>query len=717
MSSVLCFGVLGVLVADSSLRAEDGPPSYTLQFLGEGSVVAINNSNTVVGFRTNPTNYLQTPLASVAGGAWATLPLPAGATAAFPTDLNDSGVIVGVASMSTGRRGIRWTPNGAGYVVDVIPLLPGELANYATGINNLGQVVGARAGILGTPYGFGWLYTDAGGLVDLNAAYGWFATPNDINDNGVILSGTQIFNLATRTVTDVGLSGPANYNAIGGVAINNTGQIIGSASLRSSSLNIIAAYRYTPGTGWEYISGTSKYTVANDINNLGDVGWGEQGVGIYFAGLGKYALGSLLDPATATAGWVITGNGCLLNDQRVVATLGRNDNTAQSGAVLLTPAGPLPPPAAPTNLTATPHPATSSEPYVSINLAWNNSDLRLTSTFELERRISGQTAWTSIPLVPPGRGTAHQDTTVAPATTYDYRVRAVGVGGPGPWSAIATATSPATALDATPPVVAILTPTNGANVSGTVHVSAQATDNVGVESLEIGYWNQYLGQDIILGSTTNGSLTVTWDTRSLTPATYAVWAVATDGVRNWKRAEIAVNVAPSANSLKVSSLAMSSSPSGSRFNVTGRTTVKDAADRAVSGARVYVTWTKPKGATTTQNVTTDTSGVATLSTSGGQGTYKIRVTNVTKSGYTFDAAGSVLSNSLVILPRLNLSRAGQNMLLSWPTNADAFSLQSAPALNPTAWSNAPQARQVSGTNFSVTVPMAGPGTVYRLTEE
>ena len=42
---------------------------------------------------------------------------------------------------------------------------------------------------------------------------------------------------------------------------------------------------YTPGTGWEYISGTSKYTVANDINNLGDVGWGELGAGIYFVGL------------------------------------------------------------------------------------------------------------------------------------------------------------------------------------------------------------------------------------------------------------------------------------------------------------------------------------------------------------------------------------------------------------------------------------------------
>ena len=708
---------LAALVGVFSLSAADGPPSYTLQFLGEGSVVALNNTNTVVGLRTNPTNGVQTPLVSVANGAWTALPLPAGATGAFPTDLNDSGVIVGVANMSTGRRAVRWTPNRAGHTVDLIPLLPGELANYATGINNLGQVVGARAGILGTPYGFGWLYSGAGGLVDLNASYGWFATPNDINDNGVILSGTETFDLATHTVKEVGVPAPAGYNAVGGVAINNAGQIVGSAALSSISLNSIAVFCFTPGSGWAYISGTSKYTVANDINNLGDIGWGEQGAGIHFAGLGKYALGSLLNPATTTAGWIITGNGCVLNDQRVVATVGRNTLTAQSGAVLLTPTGQLPPPAAPTNLTATAHPATSSEPFVSINLAWQNGDGPLTRTYELERRIPGAAAWTAIPLVPPAMGTFHQDTTVVPATRYEYRVRAVGVAGAGSWSAVAIATAPATALDTTPPEVAILTPTNGASLSGIVSVSAQATDNVSVANLQISYWNQYLGQEIILGSATNtGSLTATCDTRSLTPAPYTFWALASDALGNWQRAEITVNVTASANSLKVTSLNLSSSASGGTFNVTTRAKVEDASNRAVSGARVYVTWTKPKGATATQNATTDANGVATLSTSGGQGTYRVRVTNVTKSGYTFDAAGSMLSNRLAILPKLNLSQAGQNMILSWPTNADAFNLQSAPIANPKGWSNAPQTRQSNGTNFSVTVPAAAPGAVYRLAE-
>jgi len=636
-----------MFIADiSSVQAADGPPSYTLQFLGDGSVVAINNANTVVGFRTNPTTYLKTPVVSVAGGAWTSLPMPAGATAAFPTDLNDSGVIVGVADMSTGRRAIRWTPSGAGYIVEIIALLPGELANYATGVNNLGQIVGARAGILGTPYGFGWLYSDAVGLVDLNATYGWFATPNDINDDGVILSGTQTFDLATATVTDVGLSGPANYNAIGGVAINNAGQILGNATLRSSSLNIASVFRYTPGSGWLFISGTSKYTVGTDINNWGDLGWGELGAGIYFDGLGQYALANLLDPATAAAGWIITGNGCMLNDQLVVVTIGRNSITGQSGAVLLTPAGQLPPPAAPTGLAATPHPATSSEPYMSINLSWNNGDAQLSRTYELERSLSGRAAWTSVPLVPPAMSTFHQDTTVAPATIYDYRVRAVGVAGPGPWSTIATATSPATALDTTTPQVAILTPANGANVSGIISVSAQATDNVGVENLQISYWNQYLGQEIILGSAATGSLAVNWDTRGLTPATYTVWALASDAIGNWNRAEILVNVAASAASLKVSRIALSGRVQGSRATITGIVYVQDAAGAAVRKATVSVRWTLPGGATRASSSTTDSAGRAQFRVSGARGAYTLSVTSVSKTGYVLDTAGSVLSRSI-----------------------------------------------------------------------
>jgi hypothetical protein len=110
---------------------------------------------------------------------------------------------------------------------------------------------------------------------------------------------------------------------------------------RSSSLNIVSAFRYEPATGWMFLAGSSRYTVASSINARGDVGYGEQGAGVYFDGLGTYAVWSLLDAQYANAGWTVTGSGVEINDDRVIATVGRNALTGESGAVLLTPAGTL----------------------------------------------------------------------------------------------------------------------------------------------------------------------------------------------------------------------------------------------------------------------------------------------------------------------------------------------------------------------------------------
>ncbi|MFN5961193.1 MAG: hypothetical protein ACK5CW_06910 [Verrucomicrobiota bacterium] len=66
---------------------------------------------------------------------------------------------------------------------------------------------------------------------------------------------------------------------------------------------------------------------------------------------------------------------------------------------------------------------------------------------------------------------------------------------------------------------------------------------VGVGNLEISYWNQYLGQEIVLGSTTAAeNHTVNWDTRGLPSATYAIRVLASDAIGNWRRAEVSVHV-------------------------------------------------------------------------------------------------------------------------------------------------------------------------------
>jgi hypothetical protein len=619
-------------------------PNYQLQYLGAGSPAAINNNGVVVGAKVNGNNY--EPLVSVNGSPWTALPVPGGAMSVFPTDVNDSGVIVGVSySTSWVPSAVRWTPAGSGYAIEVLPRLPGDTASYATNINNLGQIVGSRSALGYVPTGQGWLYSDTLGVVALSTRYGLWTVPAGINDAGQIISGVERLDLTTGVIDDIG-SGPSNYNAVTSVAINNSGMIAGSASLRSTSLNVISVFRYEGAAGWQFIAGSSRYTTASSINNRGDIGYGEQGAGLYLDGLGVYALGSLLDPAVTSAGWAITGSSPKINDQRVVATTARNSITGETGGVLLTPSGTLQPPTAPVNLQGIAHTATRMEPYNSINLTWENTST-LTRSYELERREAGGTTWTLLALTPPGTATNHTDTTVGVGITYEYRIRAVGLGGASPWLNGLTVTSPATPLDTTPPVVTISTPVNGATVSGTVTVSAQATDNVAIEYLEISYWNQYLGQQVILGSVSNiGTLSVNWNTTGLTPAAYVLRAYAYDTLGNWTQTEITVNVGAAVKSMKVTSITLSGTVSGSKASITGYVYVKDSSGKSVQNATVTIRWTLPNGSTKITTASTNSSGQAKFTVSSTRGTYTLTVTNVTKAGYVFDPAGSILSKSI-----------------------------------------------------------------------
>src|SRR3984957_14896359 len=87
--------------------------------------------------------------------------------------------------------------------------------------------------------------------------------------------------------------------------------------------------------------------------------------------------------------------------------------------------------------------------------------------------------------VNPAMVTTHQMalTSLAAATTYHYRVRSAA------GSATATSNdqtfSTASATDTTPPSVAITSPAAGATLSGNVNVTAAASDNVGVASVQV----------------------------------------------------------------------------------------------------------------------------------------------------------------------------------------------------------------------------------------
>lgn len=99
------------------------------------------------------------------------------------------------------------------------------------------------------------------------------------------------------------------------------------------------------------------------------------------------------------------------------------------------------------------------------------------------------------------------------------------------------------------------------------------------------------------------------------------------------------------NCLRSTNIALSTKGA---FNVTvtGKVTVKNENGSLIASASVTVSWTRPDGSKVTQTALTDASGVATFTTSGGRGTYTLAVTNISKTGYSFDPHNSILSKSI-----------------------------------------------------------------------
>ncbi len=186
-----------------------------------------------------------------------------------------------------------------------------------------------------------------------------------------------------------------------------------------------------------------------------------------------------------------------------------------------------------------------------------------------------------------------------------------------------------------------------ATLTGFVPVSVVATDNVGVTSLKISFWNASLGQAVVLGSVANsGNLNVNWDTRTLPPAIYDVYAEAQDAVGNSKQIKISVTVVAAPKTMLVSDIVLKGSMRGRKTKITGSVFLLDSAGVPIARASVKVRWSLPGGTTRTQTVNTNAKGMAKVTASGTPGTFTLTVTSVSKAGYAFDTAGSVLVKSI-----------------------------------------------------------------------
>jgi uncharacterized repeat protein (TIGR03803 family) len=88
----------------------------------------------------------------------------------------------------------------------------------------------------------------------------------------------------------------------------------------------------------------------------------------------------------------------------------------------------------------------------------------------------------------------------------------------------------------------------------------------------------------------------------------------------------------------------------------------------------------------------------------------------TASGGGSWGAGTVFSLSLPVPPQLAITMAGTNVILTWPTNAAGFTLESTKNLLPAAWSAVSPAPVVINGQNTVTNPVSGTHRFYQLSQ-
>src|SRR5579862_2104642 len=119
------------------------------------------------------------------------------------------------------------------------------------------------------------------------------------------------------------------------------------------------------------------------------------------------------------------------------------------------------------------------------------------------------------------------DTTKSTNGTHTLRAIATDTSNNSTTSSSVTVTVNNAAKDTTPPTVSMTAPANGATVSGTVAVSANASDNVAVANVQFQLDNVNVGT-----ADTTSPYTYSWDTTKSTNGTHTLRAIATDTSNN-----------------------------------------------------------------------------------------------------------------------------------------------------------------------------------------
>jgi PKD repeat protein len=177
----------------------------------------------------------------------------------------------------------------------------------------------------------------------------------------------------------------------------------------------------------------------------------------------------------------------------------------------------------------------------------------------------------------------------------------------------------------------------------------------------------YVGDVVTFDGSANGTAPITYDwtfgdggtgsgasvTHTYTAAgTYTVTMTASNACPSSQTVTHDVTVQEaSANTLHINALVLSYTGTAVPYKLRAVVTVHDQAHARASGVTVYGTWTLPNGRLVSRTAVTNVSGRANIPVSGKAGTYQFCVTDLTKTGYTYNpAANEVPACQTIVVP-------------------------------------------------------------------
>ncbi|MHA1304891.1 MAG: Ig-like domain-containing protein [Candidatus Heimdallarchaeaceae archaeon] len=207
-------------------------------------------------------------------------------------------------------------------------------------------------------------------------------------------------------------------------------------------------------------------------------------------------------------------------------------------------------------------------------------------------------------------------------------------------------------VDTTSPSVSITQPTDDSTVSGTITITAEADDNIGVAQVDF-----YIDGSLV-GSDTSSPYEYVWDTTTVEDGTHVIKAVVIDTSGNTNYDEISVNVDNSGsseptNKMHVESISFEYTLEHGRYPnriLECFILILDENGNAVVDAEVTIEWTFPDGSTTIMTAITDSNGVAYFKNEYcDEGTHTVTVQDVTKTDWSYDSVSNVeTSDSITI---------------------------------------------------------------------